>query len=475
MSNISEKLNIIQTAKDDIKTAIENKGVTVGNVGIQEYARKIDELATSEVYPTLQEKTVIPTTEVQEVTADEGIYGLSKVTVDKVNLQDKSVTPSSSEQIVKADNNYTGLNEVTVNGVPTQEKEVVPTRESQTIIPSENKFLSKVIVSGDDNLVSQNIVQGKSIFGVEGTAQTGSGGEIELNSGDYLFYRDARESAYEVLFNSLKQPTSAEYMYYNNENHETIDFRTIDFSKCTSLRYSFGGNSGNIEYSKANPKYIYFPDDWSALTNFSYMFKVKNGLTNLDMSNMIIPNSVNCDYMFQSVTLYGFFKFPTMKISSANCFLNNLELYTDTTKKDFFDLDVSNVDFSECDNFYSAFKVLTKGIVAPYIDFSKANKINTAFSGRYLENMCPIRNLGKNFTQKSANYGGYNIDFSSHSNLTHDSLMNIINGLYDLNLTYNVANGGTLYTQKLTLGATNIAKLTAEEIAIATNKGWTVA
>ena len=92
----------------------------------------------------MQEKTVVPTNEVQEVTPDDGIYGLSKVTVDKVNLQNKTVTPSSSEQIVKADSEYNGLNEVVVNG--------------------------------DDNLISENIVEGKTIFGVDGTAKTGGGG-----------------------------------------------------------------------------------------------------------------------------------------------------------------------------------------------------------------------------------------------------------------------------------------------------------
>ena len=44
MDNISEKLNIISKAKSDIKTAIENKGGVVGNIGIQEYATKINEL-----------------------------------------------------------------------------------------------------------------------------------------------------------------------------------------------------------------------------------------------------------------------------------------------------------------------------------------------------------------------------------------------------------------------------------------------
>lgn len=47
--------------------------------------------------------------------------------------------------------------------------------------------------------------------------------------------------------------------------------------------------------------------------------------------------------------------------------------------------------------------------------------------------------------------------------LTHDSLMSIINALGD----------GLSYT--LTIGATNIAKLTQDEIQIAYNKGWNVA
>ena len=50
--------------------------------------------------------------------------------------------------------------------------------------------------------------------------------------------------------------------------------------------------------------------------------------------------------------------------------------------------------------------------------------------------------------------------------------MSIINNLYDLNLTYDVANGGTLYRQRVQLGSTNLAKLSEEEKEIATNKGW---
>lgn len=52
--------------------------------------------------------------------------------------------------------------------------------------------------------------------------------------------------------------------------------------------------------------------------------------------------------------------------------------------------------------------------------------------------------------------------------INHDSLMSVINCLKD----YSTDTSGTVW--KVTLGATNLAKLTAEEKAIATGKGWTL-
>lgn len=79
-----------------------------------------------------------------------------------------------------------------------------------------------------------------------------------------------------------------------------------------------------------------------------------------------------------------------------------------------------------------------------------------------------FENLGEAYlTTQSANYTLYKLNLSVSSLLTHDSLMNVINNLYD------IATKGCK-AQSLILGSTNMAKLTAEEIAIATNKGWTV-
>lgn len=60
---------------------------------------------------------------------------------------------------------------------------------------------------------------------------------------------------------------------------------------------------------------------------------------------------------------------------------------------------------------------------------------------------------------------GLNLSYSP--NLTHDSLMSVINALKDYS--------GTSTTRTVTFGSDNLAKLTDAEKKIATDKGWTLA
>ena len=61
------------------------------------------------------------------------------------------------------------------------------------------------------------------------------------------------------------------------------------------------------------------------------------------------------------------------------------------------------------------------------------------------------------------------IDISHLTQLEHSSLLLIINGLYDY------VGAGSSGTRYIKLGDVNLAKLSDEEKAIATNKGWTIA
>ena len=75
----------------------------------------------------------------------------------------------------------------------------------------------------------------------------------------------------------------------------------------------------------------------------------------------------------------------------------------------------------------------------------------------------------------------YSNAFERCPNLTVESLMNIINNLYDW--SGNTDGKAPLYdgtihsfgtTHKISFGSTNLAKLTDEQKAVATNKGWTL-
>lgn len=141
------------------------------------------------------------------------------------------------------------------------------------------------------------------------------------------------------------------------------------------------------------------------------------------------------------------------------------------------ELDLSNFDTSLVERVANML-YYCDGLKTLNLSNCDMGKVNATYNMVYrcskLTNLIFADNMGKGFDKQQSNYSYHQIDLSSCTLLTHESLMNVINKLYDLNLTYDVANGGTLYTQQLVLGSTNMAKLSADEIAIATNKGWVV-
>lgn len=204
--------------------------------------------------------------------------------------------------------------------------------------------------------------------------------------------------------------------------------------------------------------------DTSTVTDMTAMF---SGCTNLEkVPEYDTSNVTSMGNMFKNCKkLTSVPVFDTQKVTSLNSFLYNC-----AALKTFPALNTSSLT-----NIQYMFWVCTNLETIPLLDFGKVNSMTQAFNGiSNLINCGGFKDLGKGFTQKSNNYSPYALILSYSKNLTHDSLMNIFNNLYDLNLTYDVANGGTLYTQQIELGSTNLAKLTADEIAIATNKGWTV-
>ena len=105
----------------------------------------------------------------------------------------------------------------------------------------------------------------------------------------------------------------------------------------------------------------------------------------------------------------------------------------------------------------------------PLLEAGSVTRVSLIFNNcGLLENLGGLKDLGLAYlTTARANNIDYSLVLSKCPLLTHDSLMNVINNLYDI-------KSKGVKTQTLQLGDINKAKLTAEEIAIATNKGWNV-
>ena len=136
------------------------------------------------------------------------------------------------------------------------------------------------------------------------------------------------------------------------------------------------------------------------------------------------------------------------------------------------------LDTSQVTNMSSMFNFCNRLQTIPQLDTSQVNSMSYMFI--HCSNLQSVPQLDTSQVNSSpinmfsscsnlTDLGGFvglkvNLDLSSCP-LTHDSIMNVINKAADV----------TELPQTITLGPTNLAKLTDEQKSIATNKGWTLA
>lgn len=154
-------------------------------------------------------------------------------------LQNKTVTPTTSSQTVTADSGYDGLDVVTVNPIPSTYVKPTSTKAATTYTPTTSNqtipagtYCSGIqTIKGDANLKAENIKSGVSIFGVSGSAEIGSGetggGNIECVIGTVASVGPA--------FGNSSESGCVHYMDQNGKYNTTNIFGDISVMKDSIL------------------------------------------------------------------------------------------------------------------------------------------------------------------------------------------------------------------------------------------------
>lgn len=540
-----------------------------------------------------QEKNATPTTSSQEIVADNGYSGLSKVTISGVTsaidsnisagnikkdvailgvtgtydpqptLQDKTVAPTTSQQVISADSGYDGLDEVTVSAVTsaidsniaagniksgvtilgvqgTVQEGITPTGNiniTDTSSTNVTNYATAQVV--DANLVASNIKNGVSILGVSGSYDPQPDLEtktVTYTANDtYTITPTAGKdgmSSVEVTVNvsggsgtqcpdwssigwdcsDVENSSLAADVAYAAQKKAEFEAGTIDdfhmdknlvyapkivpnhyntFQSCSNLKYvpafdSIGTYGCHNLFSGCTALKSVPLFDTSNITDMDFMFGQDNtslqgkvnygaGVTTVpqyDMSNVTSALGMfrGCVYL----TTIPDLNTPKLRDIvyyvgsnvSGSIFSGCLSLIA-----------IPNMDLTNVTDM-SHFAIGQSGIVSgpsgdmalktvPLLNTPNVARIKDAFwKCPNITTLGGFTNLGKAFVSTDATK--YHIlDLSSSTVLTKQSIMNVINNLA-------APDDTDVSDAQLMLSATSYALLDAEDIAIATAKNWAV-
>ena len=322
----------------------------------------------------------------------------------------------------------------------TQEKEVTPTKETQEIIPDTGYTgLSKVKVNGytvktASKTITENGTYNASDEDLDGYSKV----KVSINSSQFTGSYDRA---------GLKQIgwTDEEIDYYNDNGVQWNDSED-DMFKLSSVELE-GDDSSDTRFLPKN----------TTKKNFQNYYKLL-ALPSIDFSNLTSLFGVftNC-YSLTALPQLDTSNITSVSAAFGNCYSLETIPQLNTSK-----VTTMGAMFSGC---YS----LT---VMPQLDTSNVNHVREMFSGCYsLMTLNGLLNLGQAYLiTASANFLNYTLNLSS-SKLTEQSIINVLNNLYDIKTK-------GCKPQQVVFGSTNLAKLTSEEgqqaLSNAQSKGWTV-
>lgn len=315
------------------------------------------------------------------------------------------------------------------------------------IIDGRNQIIEE---QSDANITANDVTKGKIGYGANNEKIVGTSEAITsidvAASGIKFGYSSFSEIPSYYDFNNV---TNVYRMFYNCQNLTSVPL--FNTSKVTNMDYMFTECRSLTTVPLFNT---------SNVTYMNNMFNNCYTLTSVPQFNT--SNVTGMASMFQNCSkLTSVPQFNTSKVINMNNMFNNCDSLTSVPQFDTSNVNNISSMFNDCD-------VLTA------IPELNCQSVTSAFNYNFyaplagcpkLESFGGFKDLGKTFTGSSSKtfYMGTN-----NQALTHESMINTFNGLYDLTTT-SYTGTATFFVSKYPYD-----KLTEDDIAIATVKGWVI-
>ena len=240
MTKISEKLNIIKSAKNDIKSSIENKGIEVGDISINEYASKIDEIAINDCSYLFSNNSRI----------------------------------GEHQKILKLCKNITKSNHL---------------------------FYKSADLTGEVDLTNYDYSNCDSLSGMfqectnVKTVKFGNYDTSKVNNINYMFYKCHNLENVNINALNTTNVTKLNCMFDECAKLKAVDLSNFNTTKVTTMQYMLKGCSSLTEIDVSN-------FNTTNCSNLSYLFYGCSNLTEIDISNFDTTNCNDTSYMFYNCT-----------------------------------------------------------------------------------------------------------------------------------------------------------------------------
>ena len=457
MNNIDLYIQELETSKVEIKEAIIAKGVTPEG-GLSSYAAAINSIED----PTLE------TDDLGVLINENGSY---YYTPEGDGFTSVSVTVDVPAPIIE---NEPLSVELTENGT----YNYTPTKDGYSSV----EVVVDVANSGGDG--KPKIYNGFRLLTTDATLSSTERLTTKLKEVDFTQYDWSSVYDLTEFFGGFRKDSA--YNAYAFKDSDFDNFRAGFNGRIVCCDYLFMVASGSTtNYTIAEvPDFSMFTDD---LVSMRYAFygtelKLVDNITKWNTSNVVtmeglfafassltsIPvfdtsNVMDMNSMFKNCSKLAFI--PALDYSNAVIIDSLFASCTSLTSIP--DLDISSaIKFAagsgtswlyNTPNITSIGALQCDNIEDVNYMFGGSQKINVTYFGGAI-------NLGKRWSMSntSGNYAFYLLP-----NLAYESVINILNGLYD-----RAAAGMSVITLKL--HANHLAMLSDDDIAIATNKGWTL-